>query len=121
MPTKPLTQEVIDKIKAAGFDVYMYEPGASWLIYTDGTQVAYLQDNRFGGLNISTKHHPNKHHGSGFIAVENLEVNDLTREILERGFMTMPHWADHRYPVRKYKDIEEFLASGYFSPRYRKV
>ncbi len=121
MSRDTIKQTTIEAVKRAGFDVYLHSPEASWLIYTDGTRLAYLQNERFGGMSITTKHKPSSYHGTGFVMLESLDDNDLTREILEQGFAIAPHWATHKSEVRKYRDFAEFLNEGPFNRRYTKV
>lgn len=112
---------IIQKIRDLGFRVFMINPEDTWLIYTDGTNIGYLQDDRGIGLSISTVHKPNRESGTGFTVAQCLGTVDV--DILKTGFVNVPHWDHGRYSqsVKKYKDIEEYLNADSFNKRYREI
>ena len=86
-----MKQEVIDAITAAGFDVYMRDQKDTYLLFTDGKNIGYLQADRLAGFTISTVHKPNTTTGTGF-QIER-HATEFTAEMLARAFITTPHWA----------------------------
>lgn len=124
-------QSVIDAVAAAGFDVYMRDPRDTYLLFTDGKNIGYLQDDRLAGYCISTVHMPNTTTGTGF-QIER-HVSGFTPEMLRRAFATAPSWAaqrEFRFPfygdvqygsVRKYRDMEHYLCSDSWHAGYRLV
>lgn len=111
---KPLSDETLDAIAAAGFAVYMPTAGMqTYAFYTDGTRIAYLQRGYFGGFDLSSVHVPNRNSGTGFRIAEGLGLSDLTRDKLEQAFVTAPAGASttDRASVVKWRDMEAFLAS----------
>ena len=114
-----MKQEVIDAIAAAGFDVYMSGPTDTWLIFTDGKNLGYMQDGRLEGLTLSTVHKPNTTTGTGFGMGA---VPEITREALARAFVIAPDWAGRVVSsVRKYRDIEDFRSCDSFNAAYKLV
>ena len=106
-----MEQTIIDAVTAAGFDVYMRKPADTWLIFTDGKNVGYLQHDRLAGYTISTVHIPNTTTGTGF-QVER-HISKFDREKLRRAFIHYPDW--HRgsaESVHKYKGIEDYIAAN---------
>lgn len=114
-------QSVIDAVAAAGFDVYMRDPKDTYLLFTDGNNIGYLQDDRLAGYCISTVHMPNTTTGTGF-QIER-HVSEFTPEMLRRAFVGAPPWAARRElgSVRKYRDMEHYLRSDSWHAGYRLV
>lgn len=113
--------EIIDAVKSAGFDVYMRNEGDSWLLFTDGTRIGYLENSRTTGLRISTVHVPNVHSGTGFAIIDGLAIGDLTRATLSEGFQYAPDWGRHIASVRKWRDFEAFHDANSFNRAYCKI
>lgn len=111
----PIDDETLDAIANLGFAVYQPTTGQkTYLYYTDGTRIGYLQKGDFGGLSISTVHIPNRTTGTGFQATDAADpALVLTRSELERGFMHAPSWAssDDRKATHKWADMAAFLKS----------
>jgi hypothetical protein len=106
-----IAPNTLDAIAAAGFSVYQ-NPDPRWQSYayfTDGQNVGYCQNSRFGGLTLSTCHVPCRECGTGFGMGE---ASDLTREALSVAFVRCPDWASatDRAAVRKWSDVAKFLA-----------
>lgn len=103
----PLSDIILDTIAACGFDVFQNADPSwrSYVFFTDGKRIGYLQAGRFGGVDIATVHIPNPRSGTGFSMGP---VEGITRENLELAFMHAPHWADResRESVRKWPSIE---------------
>ena len=107
----PIDDATLDAIAAEGVKVYMPEKGMqTYLFYTDGTRIGYLQRGTFGGWSISTVHIPNRESGTGFGMGE---MDEFIPERLKDGFVHAPSWANkpERESVVKWKDMDEFLAS----------
>ena len=112
---------VIAKVQRLGFRVYMRRTTDSWMIFTsqDGKRLGYMQEERLGGpLSISTVHKPNTRSGTGFSIDQ--WVSDFSREDLERCFSLGPRWADEQslQAVKKWADIDAFIASSRFNQQY---
>ncbi len=92
----------------------------SWIYYTDGTRIGYLQNGRLDGISLSTVHIPNTTTGTGFKLDECLGVIDLTAEKLATAFNHSPGWATgrDRDSVRKWRDFAAFKASSRFDSEY---
>ena len=109
----PIEPETLDAIAKLGFAVYQPADGhKTYLFYTDGTRIGYLQKGDFGGLSISTVHIPNRTTGTGFQVTDDAApALVLTRSELERGFLHAPEWAGTaaREATRKWPDMAAFL------------
>lgn len=118
-----IPENAIHAIARAGFDVYMRKPSDTYLLFTDGTRIGYMQENRLGGLSLHTVHMPNTTSGTGFSVVEDLSVEHLTPATLAKAFMAAPDWAwrSHAATVRKWKDWAAYQAANSFNASYRRV
>lgn len=118
-----ITPRIIERIREAGFTAYMRDRDDTYLYFTDGTRIGYLQNNRWSGLSLTTVHVPNTTTGTGFGVAEHLSEEDLTREVLERAFAFTPAWAPTRDLAsrRKWKDFAEFQRSSTFNAAYKPV
>lgn len=92
-------QLLIDDLKAKGLQVFGPEKLTSYVWFTDGTRIGYVQYNNVGGVSFSTVHKPCKECGTGFAAQDAQAALGLA-----------PHWASSGdvAAVRKYKDFEDF-------------
>jgi len=115
MDTK-IIQAVID----AGFTPYMRDTSDTYMHFTDGTRIGYLQKGRFGGVSVSTVHVPNKSTGTGFGIAQD---ESLSKELLESALIHAPHWASSfdRQSVKKYPTIAAFLAASRWNMDYKPV
>jgi hypothetical protein len=118
-----MDKAIIEKVKAAGFDVYMRHETDTWLIFVDGDRLGYLQENRIRGLSTSTVHKANQTTGTGFQVDESLSLSDLTRATLSRAFVHAPDWAysRDRESVQKYSGIEAYIRASLFNTEYHKI
>lgn len=116
-----MKQEVIDHIASLGFDVYMQDPSDTYLHFTDGVNIGYLQEARYGGFDLSTVHKPNTKSGTGFRVGDSISLEGLTAETLARAFIKYPSWASYPSSVVKYRDIEHFLGADQFNAKYKLV
>jgi len=111
-----MNRETIAKVQSFGFSVYMRKPTDSYLFFTDGKNIGYLQDGDFGGgFSFSTVHKPNTTTGTGYQIGRN--VDDFTEADLKSCFVTAPEWAwpRDRPSVVKYRDIGEFIDRDSFN------
>ena len=102
-----ITKEIVETIRALGFDVWFPVGKSTYLYYSDGKNIAYLQMGRFGGFETSTCHIPNRQCGTGFRISDNAQ---LTRESLAEGFCFAPRWASttDKNSVIKWESPEKF-------------
>lgn len=116
-----MEQSIIDSVAAAGFDVWMRDPKDSWMLFTDGKNIGYLQADRLVGYCISTVHMPNTTTGTGF-QIER-HIADFSSDMLARAFGVAPTWAGGREhdSVHKYRDIEHYRNANNFNEAYRLV
>lgn len=113
-----MNQEVVDAVAAAGFDVWMRDPKDSWLLFTDGQRIGYLQADRLAGYTISTVHMPNTSTGTGF-QIER-HVSTFDKETLSRAFIHAPDWCrGDASSVRKYRGIEHYRSANSFNAAYQ--
>lgn len=118
MPGLNMDQKIIDAVAGAGFDVWMRDPKDSWLLFTDGKNIGYLQADRLAGYILTTVHMPNKSTGTGF-QIER-HVSSFDKETLSRAFIHAPDWArGDRASVIKYRDIEHLRAANSFNAAYQ--
>lgn len=109
-----ITDDTLDTIAALGFQVWMSpDPHRqTYLFYTDGTRIGYLQNDCLAGFEVSTVHVPNRTSGTGYRMTDDRDRFTMTRECLERGFAHVPAWAARDYgSVRKYRDMAHFVQS----------
>ncbi len=115
-----MEQRIIDQVAALGFDVWMRNVKDTWLHFTDGSNIGYLQHDPMSGYNISTVHKPNTATGTGF-QVERYEPS-ITRDMLLKAFVHCPQWANRdAASVHKYKNMEDYRAASRFNAGYRLV
>ena len=102
-----ISNETIETIRALGFDVWLPPEKTTYLYYSDGKNIAYLEIGRYGGFGTSTCHIPNRQCGTGFQISDNAQ---LTRESLAEAFCFAPHWANSfdRRSVIKWGSPEKF-------------
>lgn len=116
--------EIIARLQGFGFNVWMREPGDTYLLFTDAEDknIGYLQIGRLEGIGLSTRHKANTISGTGF-QVQRHHTGELTREDCERCFVIAPGWADSRSraSVKKYRDMAEYLADSSFNAAYKLV
>ena len=93
-------QNIIDRAKSLGLQVYAPSNLTSYIYVTDGTNIGYCQYDKIEGESFSTVHKPCKSNGTGF-GVD--RMNDI--------FINRPYWAVTSAPVIKYKSIDDFLAN----------
>lgn len=97
------------QLLARGYRVFC-SPELYWqtyCFYSDGTRIAYAQQDRLQGLSFATVHKPNPTSGTGF-KVDC--VNDMVSA--EEALRGCPGWAaSMRTSSEPYRDLAAFLAS----------
>lgn len=104
-----ISDDTVRLIISMGFDVYVPTTGlTTYLFYTDGKQIAYLQLDQLRGYCTYTVHVPNRNCGTGFGIGEFIS---LTKAELEAAFCIAPNWASNAdfQAVVKYPDVETWL------------
>lgn len=112
--------EIVAKARECGLQVYMRASDSTYMIFTDGTRLGYLQAERFGGYSLTSVHVANRTTGTGFKMTDSaLELESFNRETFERAFAHSPEWAyrEQRESVKKYRDIEHYR-QGHFNAAY---
>jgi hypothetical protein len=115
---------IIQAIQQAGFSVYMRSLGDTWLYFTDGENIGYLQNDSLGGLSLSTVHVPNHTSGAGFKIAEGLSVDDIRcAETLKKAFAMAPEWAlrSSVASAKKWKSLDAFLSANSWNRGFRLV
>jgi hypothetical protein len=112
---------VIAKVKGFGFEVYMRDPSDTYLYFTDGTRIGYMQESRWGGFDLNTVHKPNTQSGTAFGVMQG--VDDFTKDDLAKCFTFSPAWAsgDLRASAKKWKDMDTFLKSDNWHAGFRLI
>lgn len=119
-----MAPEVITKIRSLGFQVYMRKPGDSYLLFTDGTRIGYLQEDRGGGLSLTTVHRANQRTGTGFQAAAGVAPEALDRPTLERAFAhgpSFPMTSDDLATIKKWRDMDAFVKADSWNAGYSLV
>jgi len=111
---------IIGHVQNAGFKVYMRGADTTWLYYTDGVHIAYMQWDQSGFVTISTVHIPNNATGTGFCLDD---IPALTLEHLQKGFHIAPAWArmSEAPRVKKFANWDAFVSSSSFNSGYELV
>lgn len=110
-----MKEETIAAIKATGLKVYMRKPKDTWLYFTDGTRIGYLQEHPYRGVCTSSVHVPNGDTGTGFQIDDG--IAEITFDNLARAFCIAPSWAFSRYraSVVKFRSMDAFINSCMFN------
>lgn len=112
-------QEMVKRVQSLGFDVYTTGKDATWLVYSDGSNFAYMQWDQHGLIQICTKNKPHRNTGTGYRIHERLA--GFTKQDLLDGFIVCPHWdRSNACFVSKYKNEQDFL-SHHLNTGYTKV
>lgn len=116
-----MNTEIVDRIKSYGYEVYMLGVERTWLFFTDGYNIGYLQYDKMCGFSLSTVHRPDNNVGTGYNIDERLNEAELTKEKLTLAFTHAPAWARDTHKVVKYLGIQDFLKSDTYNNKYKKV
>jgi hypothetical protein len=105
--TKEMLLETVKTLKGWGFRVFINENNDCYCYISDGKQIGYIEIDRLGGYNFSTKHKENKQTGTGFAIARNAV---LTKENAEKCFAFAPDWVLGRdlHTVEKYT-LDKYL------------
>jgi hypothetical protein len=109
---------VITKVQAAGFDVYMRSPNDTYLYFTDGQRIGYLQ-NGSGGYDINTVNKPSQTAGTGARIAQGLDLPELTAGNLALAFAFKADW-QRGEGIVKFKDMAAFLAANSWNAGFQK-
>jgi hypothetical protein len=115
-----MDKATITRVQSFGFDVYMQDEGDTYLYFTDGKRIGYMQIERLAGpYSITTVHIPNTSTGTGFRIAD--VGDDFTKDQLELAFVHAPDWARDRSSVKKWNDWAHFAGANTFNGKYRKI
>lgn len=116
-----MDRSIIEQVQSYGFDVYMRNERDTYMIFTDGQHLGYLQVDRMSGYTLRTVHKPNSQTGTGY-QVERF-IGEINKEMLKACFVHVPQWASSRdrEGVKKYRDIEDYRKSSQFNAEYKLV
>lgn len=114
-----MNKQIINQVQAAGYDVYMRSPESTYLYFTDGHYIGFLQHTR-EGIGLSTVHKANRHTGTGFPILRH--ADSFTADDLKACF-TPPAWttAADRAAATPYADVEAFLSDSPWNSSLQKV
>lgn len=118
-------EQVCKKIKQAGYRVFVRK-GAEYGYYSDGLGVAYFQLEWGGwdGVSLSTVNakgsgcsgYSVKGSGGGY------SLDELTKELLAKGFRAYPDWVHTPDKVvKKYRDLNHFLSEYWNAQNLKEI
>lgn len=89
----------LGKIKSFGYRVRMCNSSQYNYAYIidEHNVVGYCEKNRYVGINLGTKHHPNRNCGTGFNVEDMVTLDKLTKGLVLRCFCIVPQGYSHRY------------------------
>jgi len=94
----------------------IYSSGSPTYIYfSDGVNIGYAQEGRWGGVRISTVHIPTSGIGTGFGLQGDFEsIAAPTVQDAKKAFVIAPNWAkkSDRHKVKKFKDVNHYLSQS---------
>ena len=111
---------MIARLQGMGFTVYRRGENDTYMFYSDGTRIGYIQRERFGGWSVSTVHVPNRHTGTGISWHKDLDW-PTDAQILDGFRSELPSYcrvADAK-ATRKYRDVNEWLNRDSWNRGYR--
>ena len=93
--------DLIQSLKDKGYQVFGPCALTTYVWFTNGVNIGYVQIDRLEGIRYSSVHKANKYTGTGFIA-----------DGAEDALSYVPSWVSHteRVSIVKFKDMEEFIA-----------
>lgn len=107
------------RIKEFGYNVFVASDGNfSFGYYSDGTHIAYFQANEHGdGVELATCNKTPGSFGHHFFierGSKGVDINQLTKEYLEKAFVSYPVYFDQEdiamMPVSKHINLDDFLS-----------
>lgn len=105
-------KQVADELVEAGYRVFHPEDPywQTYLFFSDGKRIAYVEDNQLRGIQFSSVHVPCSYNGTGFAC-------DSKGSIVDRAKVALDTYNPFGTgSVQKYRDLEHFLSKRTFSP-----
>lgn len=106
--------KAVEVVKSFGYKCffpryYTLQKQPTYCFITDGTNIGYMQANELGyGICFSTTHKPNKKHGRGFSIANNVPLDKITKELIERTIENK----NSKAKVEKYTSWEDFTKNS---------
>jgi hypothetical protein len=106
--------QAVEVVKSFGYKCffpryYTLQKQPTYCYITDGVNIGYMQANEFGyGICFSTIHKPNKKHGNGFGIANNVPLDKITKELIERTIENK----NSKAKVEKYTSWEDFTKNS---------
>ena len=117
-----MDKSIIERVQSCGFDVYMRDVSDTYLFFTDGTNIGYLQHREMDGFSLSTVHIPNTTSGTGFVVARFMA--DITCRELAECFVRCPSdfmGQGLAKSVVKWRDWDHFHNSNQWNKSFNKV
>lgn len=114
MDRTTILAQAVDIVKGMGYKCffprfYTLQKQSTYCFITNGTNIGYMQANELGyGICFSTIHKPNKKHGSGFGIADNVPLEEITKELIERTIDSK----NDKTNVEKYSSWEDFVTNS---------
>lgn len=119
---KTIFNDAVELVKGMGFQCFVpvYKSASNdiptYCYITDGVNIGYMQVDWLGcSMSFSSVHKPCSVNGTGFGVAEDIALSKITKELVERTFISRPHWANRKRdkaPVVKYKDWEDYTKNS---------
>lgn len=106
--------QAVEVVKSFGYKCffprfYTLQKQPTYCYITDGTNIGYMQANDLGyGICFSTIHKPNKRHGNGFGIANNVPLDKITKELIERTIENK----NSKAKVEKYTSWEDYTKNS---------
>jgi hypothetical protein len=106
--------QAVEVVKSFGYKCFFpryhkLQTQPTYCYITDGVNIGYMQANEFGyGICFSTIHKPNKKHGNGFGIANNVPLDKITKELIERTIENK----NSKAKVEKYTSWEDFTKNS---------
>jgi hypothetical protein len=106
--------QAVEVVKSFGYKCffpryYTLQKQPTYCFITDGINIGYMQANEFGyGICFSTIHKPNKKHGNGFGIANNVPLDKITKELIERTIENK----NSKAKVDKYTSWEDYTKNS---------
>ena len=106
--------QAVDIVKGMGYKCffsryYTLQKQPTYCFITNGVNIGYMQANELGyGICFSTIHKPNKKHGTGFGIADNVPLDKITKELIERTIENK----NSKAKVEKYTSWEDYTKNS---------
>lgn len=106
--------QAVDIVKGMGYKCffprfYTLQKQPTYCFITDGANIGYMQTDELDyGICFSTIHKPNKKHGEGFGIANNVPLDKITKELIERTIDSK----NKKTNVKKYTSWEDFATNS---------